>query len=130
MTKIKWLLLETVLAIHSRQLAEHGGQDGMREEGLLLSALDRPKNLHSYSTDVDLADLAASYAHSIVKNHAFIDGNKRTAIMACELFLAINGQELVANDEDTYIAMIGLADGSVSEQEFAKWLRQYLKNAV
>lgn len=96
-----WVRDDVVSAIHSRQLAEHGGSTGVRDAGLLASALARPKHRLAYAHGtVDLASLAASYAYGIIKNHPFVDGNKRTAAVVCELFLELNSQELTASDEE------------------------------
>jgi death-on-curing protein len=118
-----WIKDEVVLAIHQRQLAEHGGSGGVRDEGLLASALARPKNLLVYSEKKpNLADLAAAYAFGIVKNHPFIDGNKRTAFVVCRTFLILNGHDLDATQEEKYLAFAHLAEGRVSEQELAIWI--------
>ena len=123
---IVWILPGTVHAIHKRQIAEHGGIDGVRDDGLLQSALARPKNLAAYTNDVDLAGLAASYAFGIAKNHPFLDGNKRTALVVAETFLMLNGHDFYADASETYMQFLGLADGTVSEEELAKWIRQHL----
>jgi death-on-curing protein len=115
-----------VLAIHEEQIAEHGGLAGVRDLPLLQSALARPQNLAAYGTP-DVADLAASYAVSIARNHAFLDGNKRTAWVVAETFLLKNGYELIARDDDGVTAMLAVADGTMPEQEFAIWLRIYIR---
>jgi death-on-curing protein len=121
-----WIRHDAVLAIHLRQLAEHGGSDGVRDEGLLDSALARPKNLLAYSDGPpDLASLAAAYAIALVKNHPFVDGNKRTAFVVCRVFLILNGVDLRASQEDKYLTFLGAADGSVSEKELADWIRSH-----
>jgi death-on-curing protein len=121
---ILWLEKALVLAIHDRQLAEHGGSAGVRDEGLLESALARPQQLHAYGDPApDLADLAAALAHGLARNHPFVDGNKRTAHVAYRTFLALNGAELVATDEEKYLTMLALAEGKLGEREFAAWLR-------
>jgi death-on-curing protein len=121
---IVWISKELALAIHDRQLSEHGGGGGVRDEALLDSALARPQQLHAYGNPPpDLASLAASLAFGLARNHPFVDGNKRTAHVCYRAFIALNDGELVATDEDKYIAMLGLAEGSVSEPEFAEWLR-------
>jgi death-on-curing protein len=98
-----WVETSVVEAVHERELATHGGQDGVRDRGMLESALARPRNLWAYSTPYpDLAQLAASYAFGIMKNHPFIDGNKRTAYVTCRLFLLRNGSSIQATDEDKY----------------------------
>ena len=121
------MLQHTVHALHEEQLAEHGGASGIRDEGLLKSALDRPRNRHAYSDPPsDIADLAASYAFGLAKTHPFTDGNKRAAWVVCETFLAINGYAIDATDADALIVMLGLADGRISEGAFAGWLRDHL----
>jgi death-on-curing protein len=123
MKEPRWLPKDLILAVHNRQLAEHGGGAGVRDEGLLESALARPQNLFAYG-ESELAALAGAYAFGIAKNHPFIDGNKRTAFVACELFLAANGYDLATSDEECLAMMLGLASSEVSEAEFAAWLRE------
>ena len=121
---IRWIGKPLALAIHDRQLAEHGGSSGVRDDALLDSALARPQQLHAYGDPPpDLADLAASLAFGLARNHPFVDGNKRTAHVCYRVFITLNGGELNATDEEKYIAMLGLAEGSTSETEFADWLR-------
>ena len=117
-----WIERAIVLAIHNEQLAEHGGLTGIRDEGLLESALARPLNLAAYHTP-DCADLAAAYGFGIARNHPFMDGNKRTAFVAIELFLAMNGYELVAEDADCVLTMFALAAGELDEPALAAWVR-------
>ena len=125
---IIWIERPLAIAIHERQLAEHGGASGVRDDGLLDSALARPQQSHAYGDPPpDLADLAASLAFGLARNHPFIDGNKRTAHVCYRVFLALNGADLVASDEDKYVRMIGLAEGSLSEAEFASWLREHIR---
>ncbi len=125
---IVWIEKALVLMLHDRQIAEHGGSSGLRDDGLLESALARPQQRYAYGEPpADLADLAASLAHGIAKNHAFVDGNKRTAIVSCETFIELNGASLEASDEAIYPVILGLADGTLSEAEFAAWLRSRLK---
>jgi death on curing protein len=119
----RFLDREIILAIHEMQLAEHGGAVGIRDEGLRESALARPLNRAAYEQEADAASLAASYAFGLAKNHPFIDGNKRTAYVAMELFLADNGFVLTASDEVSLIAMLNLAAGEMSEDEFATWIK-------
>lgn len=122
---IVWISRTLVLAIHDRQLAEHGGGSGVRDEGLLDSALARPQQLFaSGDPPPDLSDLAASLAHGLARNHPFVDGNKRTAHVCYRVFLQLNHGRLQAGAEEKYAAMIGLAEGSLSESEFAAWLRE------
>jgi death on curing protein len=123
MTEPRWLPKDLILAVHDRQLAEHGGAGGVRDEGLLESALARPQNLFAYG-EGDVAALAGAYAFGIARNHPFVDGNKRTAFVACELFLAANGYDLTASDEECLAMMLGLAAGELSEVEFVAWLRE------
>ncbi|MGH8697113.1 MAG: type II toxin-antitoxin system death-on-curing family toxin [Burkholderiales bacterium] len=125
---IVWLEKALVLAIHDRQLAEHGGSPGVRDEGLLESALARPQQLYAYGDPApDLADLAAALAHGLARNHPFVDGNKRTAHVAYRTFLALNGTELDATDEEKYLTMIALAEGKLSERDVAAWLRLHAR---
>lgn len=122
---IIWISKTLALAIHDRQLAEHGGSSGVRDEGLLDSALARAQQLYAYGDPPpDLADVAASLAFGLARNHPFIDGNKRTAHVCYRVFLQLNGGNLVASSQEKYSAMIGLAEGSLSEAEFAQWLRE------
>ena len=111
-----------VLAIHAEQLAEHGGAPGLRDEGLLDSALARPENLAGYR-DPDAAALAAACAFGIVRNHPFVDGNKRTGFVAAATFLALNGFDLGAPEQDVVKTFWRLADGSLSEDQLAEWFR-------
>lgn len=125
-----WIGKALVLAIHARQIAEHGGTAELRDEGLLESALARAQQLHAYGEPApDLADLAAALAYGLARNHPFVDGNKRTAHVAYRTFILLNGAELIATDEDKYLAMLTLAEGSLSEADFAAWLRERLKVA-
>ncbi len=127
---ITWIGKPLALAIHDRQLSEHGGIPGVRDASLLDSALARPEQLHAYGDPApDLADLAASLAFGLGRNHPFLDGNKRTAHVAYRTFLALNHAELVASDEDKYLSMLALAEGSLSEADFAAWLRRHLRPA-
>lgn len=128
MDMIVWIDRRLALAVHDRQLAEHGGSGGVRDEGLLDSALARPQQLLAYGDPApDLADLAASLAHGIARNHPFLDGNKRTAHVCYRVFLALNGVEFSAPEEDKYVAMLGLAEGSLTEADFAEWLRRHIR---
>jgi death-on-curing protein len=127
MPEIRWLLEETVYMIHKRQIAEHGGSDGVRDEGLLLSALARPQNLYAYSEKTpDISALAASIAYGIAKNHPFIDGNKRTALVVSRTFLLLNGFNIKATQEEKYLTFLKLAEGNLSEEELADWFREKL----
>ncbi|HEX5392961.1 MAG TPA: type II toxin-antitoxin system death-on-curing family toxin [Rhodocyclaceae bacterium] len=124
-----WIERAVVIAAHGEQLAEHGGGSGMRDAGLLDSALARPENLAAYGVPVpDYADLAAAYGFGIARNHPFIDGNKRTAFVAVELFLVLNDYELMASDADCVLTMLALAAGEMEEAAFAAWLRSNCKS--
>ena len=120
-----WIDKPETLVAHSRQLAEHGGSDGLRDEGLLESALAKPRNVLAYESDCDLARLAASYAFGIARNHPFIDGNKRTSLVVSEGFLRINGIRIVAAPEEKYFTFLHLAEGTLSEEELAAWFRSH-----
>lgn len=125
---IIWIERAFAIAIHERQLAEHGGGIGVRDDNMLNSALARPQQLHAYGDPPpDLADLAASLAFGLARNHPFVDGNKRTAAVACETFIMLNGGILDADDLELYPRYVALADGSLPEAEFADWLRQHIK---
>jgi death-on-curing protein len=117
-----WILQRVAIAAHEESLAEHGGPSGIRDLGMLESALARPKNLFAYADELpSLARLAAAYAFGITANHPFVDGNKRTALIASVTFLRLNGLRLVADRADCYRAFYGLAAGIVSEDEMAEW---------
>jgi death on curing protein len=122
-----WLREDVVRAIHRRQLAEHGGREGVRDPGLLASALARPRQILAYSEPPpDLAALAAAYAFGILRNHPFVDGNKRVALVALRTFLKVNGHDLVATQEEKYQRVLHVADRQLSEAEFAGWVRDHL----
>lgn len=124
---ITWIERELALAIHERQLAEHGGASGVRDETLLESALAPPQQRHAYAEpQPHLAALAASLAHGLACHHPFVDGNKRTAHVCYRTFLLLNGMDVVASDEEKYIIMLSLASGKIGEDEFAAWLRPRL----
>ncbi|WP_447585915.1 type II toxin-antitoxin system death-on-curing family toxin [Pseudoxanthomonas mexicana] len=121
---IVWISRALALAIHDRQLAEHGGATGIRDEGLLESALARPRQLHTYGQPApDLADLAAATAFGLARSHPFVDGNKRMAAVACEVFIVLNDATLSAEDHELYPRYLGLSEGSLGEADFAAWLR-------
>lgn len=120
-----WIARSVVIAAHNEQLAEHGGAAGIRDAGLLESALARAENLAAYG-DPDAAALAAAYGFGIVRNHPFVDGNKRAALIATELFLAMNDFELVVDDAECVLTVLALAAGELEEAEFAGWLREHL----
>ena len=126
---IVWLEKALVLAIHDRQLAEHGGSAGVRDETLLESALARPQQLFTYGDPApDLAELVASLAFGLARNHPFVDGNKRTAAAACETFLELNQTALEADDLELYPLYLALAEGKLSEKDFAAWLREHIQS--
>jgi death-on-curing protein len=114
-----------VLVAHSRQLAEHGGSDGIRDEGLLESALGKPHNVFVYDETCDLPRLAASYAFGIARNHPFIDGNKRTALVVSETFLLVNGFKIISSPEEKYFTFLHLAEGTLTEDELAAWFTSH-----
>lgn len=123
-----WISEELILAVHDRQIAEHGGPADVRDQAMLESALARPEQRLAYGgADVDLPALAAAYAYGIACNHPFVDGNKRTAAVTCELFLELNGYLLVATDLDMYPVFYGLAAGEISEEELTLWLREHAR---
>lgn len=122
-----WIDRGTLLLLHDESLAEHGGASGVRDAGLLDSALARPENLVAYGSDADVAALAAAYAYGLARNHAFVDGNKRAAFLATGLFLALNGYRLVATQADAALTVLSLAAGDIDEAAFAAWLRQHIE---
>ena len=125
MAQIVWLLDETVIAIHQRQISEHGGSEGLRDEGLLASALARLQHVLAYAQPPpDLAVLAAAYAYGIARNHPFVDGNKRTALVAARTFLLLNGVNLEANQDENYLTFLQLAQGTLTEEQLADWIRK------
>jgi death-on-curing family protein len=121
-----WLRKDVLLAVHERLLSEHGGSAGIRDEGLLESALGRPQNLFAYEKPA-LFDLASAYAIGVIKNHPFVDGNKRTGFMAAYLFLGRNGYEFAAEESDVVVQTLAVAEGKVNEQKYAAWLRENSK---
>ena len=128
---IVWIEKALVLAIHDRQLAEHGGSAGVRDEALLESALARPEQLYAYGDPPpDLAALAATLAFGLARNHPFVDGNKRTAAVSCETFIELNDASLDAGDIDLFPRYLALAEGKLSLDDFADWLRPRIKLAV
>ena len=120
----RWVAKDALMLLHDESLSEHGGRAGLRDAGLLESALSRPENLLAYG-EPDFADLAASYAVGLAKNHAFVDGNKRAAFLAVGLFLYLNGYRLQTTQADATLTVLGLAAGDISESAFADWLRQH-----
>jgi len=120
-----WISKRAALALHGEQLLEHGGSDGIRDETLLDSALAKPQNVFAYEDGADMSRLAASYAFGIARNHAFIDGNKRTALVVSITFLENNGWDFNASEEDAYSTFLHLAEGSLSEKDLTSWFRTY-----
>ena len=123
----RWLSKAALLLLHEESLATFGGASGLRDEGLLDSALARPLNTHSYNPDSTTADLAASYAFGLAKNHALVDGNKRVAFLSMGMFLAINGRKLVADQVDAIQTMLAVAAGNLDERGLSAWIH---KNSV
>ncbi|MEA2741383.1 MAG: death on curing protein [Acetobacteraceae bacterium] len=119
-----WLSGQLILAIHDEQLAEHGGPTGLRDAGLLDSALARPLNRAGYG-EPDVAELAAVYALAIAQNHPFVDGNKRTAFVALELFLRLNGCTFTIGDAEAVVMMLAMAAGELPDEEFTAWVQSH-----
>ena len=119
-----WIEPPAVLALHEEHLAEHGGHPGVRDEGLLASALARPRNKAAYDSDIDAATLAAAYAFGIARNHPFVDGNKRTAFVVARLFLDLNGFDLVIDEVENLKVFLALAAGDIEEKVLADWYRK------
>ena len=126
MTEPRWLALVHVLAIQSDQIKTHGGSAGLRDRGLLESALERPKNQFHYISDPDLASLAAAYGFGLANNHPFVDGNKRFAFQAMYLFLGLNGFRIEAPEEAVVSLILSLAAGELNEPELADWVREHI----
>lgn len=129
MSEPVWVRRDVLELLHSESIAEHGGSDGLRDANLLESALARPRNLAAYDKVDDPCRLAASYAFGLVKNHAFVDGNKRIAFIAAALFLRLNGLRLAADQVDATLAVLALASGEIREAEYADWLRRNTRTA-
>ena len=122
-----WISEELVIAVHARQITEHGGSAGIRDKSLLKSALARPQQLYAYGDpSPDIAALAASLAYGIARDHPFVDGNKRTAAVLCELFITVNGMSLEASDQEMLSVFLALAEGSLNENQLANWIRPRL----
>lgn len=121
-----WLSLELIEAIHNRQLAEHGGLSGLRDRSMLESAIERPRSKFAYrSPATDLPELAAAYAYGLARNHPFMDGNKRTAYVACRTFLVLNGWDMIGPLHERYPLFLALASGQLDESELIDWLRTH-----
>lgn len=129
MTAWRWVDARLAVALHDEQLSAHGGGSGIRDRGLLESALSRPRNLAAYGSP-DAAALAASYAFGLARNHPFVDGNKRTALVVCETFLIDNGWDFEATDAELVVLFEDLAAGNLSEDELAAWFRERLTEAA
>ena len=127
MKKIVCVLDEVVLAVHDEQLAAHGGLSGVRDRGAVESALARPRNLAAYEACDNMARLTAAYVYGITRNHEFADGNKRTALVTADLFLMLNGYELVSSPADNVLTILGVADGTLSEKDLTLWIRKNIK---
>ncbi|MBW8462112.1 type II toxin-antitoxin system death-on-curing family toxin [Acidovorax sp.] len=124
----RWISKQALVLLHGESLATHGGREGMRDEGLLESALMRPQNIVAYAdadNPPDAAALAASYGVGLAKNNPFVDGNKRAAFLAVGLFLYLNGFRLQATQTDATLTMLAVAAGDITEEAFAAWLREY-----
>lgn len=130
MKEPEWLLGEVVLAVHERLLAEFGGSGGVRDLGLLQSALARPGNLFAYKNTVTLCELAASYAFGVVENHPFVDGNKRMGLVVALLFLERNGHQFVASEAEAVVRTLALAAGELDEAGYAEWLAKNTRRAA
>lgn len=126
MSEPRWLALVHILAVHSDQIQAHGGSLGLRDRGLLESALERPRNRFHYEPTSDLPSLAASYGFGLAKNHPFIDGNKRVAFQAMYLFLGLDGLRIDASEEEVVATILSLASGDLDEPGLAVWLRDHV----
>lgn len=125
MNEPEWLLKSVVESFHAQQLREHGGGQGVRDEGMLDSALMKLQQMWSYGDPPpDIPALAATYAYGIAKNHPYVDGNKRTAAIACEVFLLLNGYEFTVTETEKYPNYLALASGDHSQESFTKWLKE------
>jgi death-on-curing protein len=124
-----WIDKRALLLLHRESLAQFGGASGLRDEGLLDSALARPANKHAYEGCTDVAVLAAAYGFALARNHAFVDGNKRVAFLAVGVFLAVNGQGLSATPVEAIEAIVALAAGEMDEAQFAQWVRKHMRAA-
>lgn len=125
MREPRWLGMSLMLAVHSDQVRSHGGSLGVRDPGLLESALARPRNRHEYEPDADLSALAAAYGFGIAKNHPFVDGNKRVAFQAMYIFLGLNGLRIEAEETEVVALVLALASGELAEAKLAEWLRAH-----
>ena len=126
MTEPRWLSSVHILSIHADQIKAHGGSLGLRDRGLLESALERPRNRFRYEPDSDLASLAAAYGFGLSSNHPFVDGNKRVAFQAMYLFLGLNGLRIDSSEEEIVSLIMSLASGDLDESSLADWLRSHV----
>lgn len=124
MTEPRWLTSTVILAIHADQIEAHGGSVGLRDRGLLASALERPKNHHRYAPDSGLHSLAAALGFGLAKNHPFVDGNKRVAFQAMYVFLGLKGYRIQASEAAVVSLILGVASGEISEDELTTWLEE------
>ena len=124
MKQPRWLLEQTIIAVHSMVLEEHGGATGIRDEDMLASALNRPVDKYNYEPDCTIFELAAAYSFGLAKNHPFVDGNKRVAFMAGTLFLELNGLQFTAEESDSAFVFERLAAGKIKEASLVKWLEE------
>jgi death on curing protein len=127
-TEPRWLSATMIRAIHTSQVQEHGGSLGLRDPGLLDSALDRPRNRYHCEPESDLADLAAAYGFGLARNHPFVDGNKRVAFQAMYVFLGLNGLRIEAEEPEVVRLILALASGDLPESGLANWLREHTSN--
>lgn len=125
MTEFVWFSIEDVVAFHEHQITEHGGIPGIRDMGLLESALSRPQMKMQFG-EADLASIAAAYAFGIARNHPFLDGNKRTALVTAEAFLVVHGMQIAADDAEVVAVILALASGEIEEEELLFWIREQL----
>lgn len=130
MSEPVWLRKDVLTLLHDESITEHGGAAGLRDEGLLESALARPRNLFVYESVDDLPRLAACYAFGLAKNHAFVDGNKRIAFIACGLFLHLNGLRLTAPQAEAALTFLALAAGELDESQLAEWIRKSVRSEL
>ena len=124
MKQPRWLLEQTIIAVHSMVLEEHGGATGIRDEDMLASALNRPVDKYNYEPDCTIFELAAAYSFGLAKNHPFVDGNKRVAFLAGTLFLELNGLQFTAEESDAAFVFERLAAGKIKEASLVKWLEE------
>jgi death-on-curing protein len=127
MSKYSWIDPKTLKMLHEESLSTHGGSRGVRDIGLFESAMSRSENLAYYNEEADIADLAASYAYGLAKNHPFVDGNKRAAFLSIGLFLGINGYRLTATPVDAIKTILAMASSNISEEELGSWSRDNMK---